>query len=63
MGEKGTLEHITAVVSKQDRVGIIGENGAGKTTRIRIINHITRPDIGEVVFDGHPRSRADVAYI
>ncbi len=29
-------------------------NGAGKTTLIRIINHITAPDKGQVIFDGHP---------
>lgn len=44
-------------------VGVIGPNGAGKTTLIRIINHITAPDSGRVIFDGHPLSQADVADI
>lgn len=32
--------------------GLLGPNGAGKTTLIRIINHITLPDKGEVLFNG-----------
>jgi ABC-2 type transport system ATP-binding protein len=32
--------------------GLLGPNGAGKTTLIRIINHITMPDSGEVLLKG-----------
>ena len=32
--------------------GLLGPNGAGKTTLIRIINHITIPDSGEIIFNG-----------
>lgn len=34
--------------------GLLGPNGAGKTTLIRIINRITMPDEGEVIFNGRP---------
>ena len=44
-------------------LGLLGPNGAGKTTLIRIINHITLPDTGEVLFDGKPLTQEDVAYI
>lgn len=43
--------------------GLLGPNGAGKTTLIRIINRITAPDEGEVIFDGHPFCAEDVARI
>ena len=43
--------------------GLLGPNGAGKTTLIRIINHITMPDSGEVTFDGHPLTQEDVSRI
>ena len=43
--------------------GLIGENSAGKTTLIRIINRITAPDSGEIVFDGRTFSPDDVAHI
>lgn len=43
--------------------GLLGPNGAGKTTLIRIINHITAPDSGEIIFDGHRLTAADVVNI
>lgn len=43
--------------------GLLGPNGAGKTTLIRIINHITAPDAGQVLFDGHILTQKDVVNI
>lgn len=43
--------------------GLLGPNGAGKTTLIRIINHITAPDSGQILFDGHPLTQKDVVNI
>ncbi|MCH5247349.1 MAG: ATP-binding cassette domain-containing protein [Muribaculaceae bacterium] len=43
--------------------GLLGPNGAGKTTLIRIINHITAPDSGQVFFDGHPLTQKDIVNI
>lgn len=34
--------------------GIIGPSGAGKSTMLRIINLLTRPDSGEVLYQGRP---------
>jgi ABC-2 type transport system ATP-binding protein len=43
--------------------GLLGPNGAGKTTFIRIINHITAPDSGTVVFNGKPLTANDIVNI
>lgn len=43
--------------------GLLGPNGAGKTTLIRIINRITAPDSGEILFDGRPFTADDVMHI
>ena len=34
--------------------GLLGPNGAGKTSLIRIVNQITMPDRGDVLFNGDP---------
>jgi ABC-2 type transport system ATP-binding protein len=43
--------------------GLLGPNGAGKTTLIRIINQITAPDTGQVLFDGEPLKPDHIARI
>lgn len=40
--------------------GLLGPNGAGKTTLIRILNQITAPDSGEVLFNGLPLNRKNI---
>ncbi len=57
------LDDMSLEVPQGSIYGLLGPNGAGKTTLIRIINHITLPDSGEVIFDGHPLTAADVAHI
>ncbi len=57
------LDDVSLSVPRGTIYGLLGPNGAGKTTLIRIINHITAPDSGRVIFDGHQLSEADVAHI
>ena len=57
------LENVSIEVPRGRIFALLGPNGAGKTTLIRIINHITLPDTGEVWFDGKPLSQEDVAQI
>lgn len=57
------LDDVSFTVSRNSIHGLLGPNGAGKTTLIRIINHITAPDTGEVIFDGRKLTQADVAMI
>lgn len=57
------LDDVSIAVPRGKVYGLLGPNGAGKTTLIRIINHITAPDSGQVIFDGHPLTAADVASI
>lgn len=57
------LDNVSLEVPTGTIYGLLGPNGAGKTTLIRIINHITAPDSGEVIFDGHILNAKDVAHI
>lgn len=57
------LDNVSLEVPRGKVFGLLGPNGAGKTTLIRILNRITAPDAGEVVFDGHALCPADLASI
>ena len=54
------LDDVSIEVGRGKVFGLLGPNGAGKTTLIRIINHITAPDAGEVFFNGHHLVQDDV---
>ena len=62
-GEKVALDGVSVDVAPGQIFGLLGPNGAGKTTLIRIINRITIPNGGEVIFDGHPITQNDVEKI
>ena len=57
------LSDISLEVPEGGIYGLLGPNGAGKTTLIRIINHITAPDSGEIFLDGHKLTQKDVVNI
>src|SRR5688572_16558791 len=46
------INDLSLVLDKGEMRAIIGPNGAGKTTMMDIITGKTRPDAGEVFFDG-----------
>ena len=62
-GEKVALDHVSVDIPKGKIFGLLGPNGAGKTTLIRIINRITIPNSGSVLFDGRPITQEDVEKI
>ena len=62
-GEKIALDHVSVDIPKGKIFGLLGPNGAGKTTLIRIINRITIPNNGEVLFEGRPITQDDVEKI
>ena len=62
-GDKVALDHVSVDIPKGKIFGLLGPNGAGKTTLIRIINRITIPNSGTVLFDGRPITQEDVEKI
>ena len=62
-GEKVALDNVSVDIPKGKIFGLLGPNGAGKTTLIRIINRITIPNGGQVIFDGRPITQEDVEKI
>lgn len=57
------LNDVSLSIERGRVFGLLGPNGAGKTTLIRMINYITRPDSGQILFDGAPLRAQDVERI
>ena len=57
------LDDVSLAIPRGSVYGLLGPNGAGKTTLIRIINRITAPDSGCVLFGGREIAPADVRRI
>ena len=59
------LEEVSLQVERGDFLGVIGPNGGGKTTLLRVILGLVKPDRGEVRVLGKPpeKSRVDIGYV
>ncbi|USQ02725.1 ABC transporter ATP-binding protein [Aquirufa antheringensis] len=60
------LAGVSLEIPKGQIFGLLGPNGAGKTSLIRIINQITAPDEGHVLFDGEllqPKHVEQIGYL
>ena len=51
-GEKRVLRGVSFAAESGRALGLLGRNGAGKTTSIRIVMQVFPPDGGEVLLDG-----------
>ena len=57
------LDDVSIHVPTGKIFGLLGPNGAGKTSLIRIINQITAPDSGEIIFDGQRLNSSHIGKI
>ena len=65
-GDYKALNAVSLNIPKGSIYGLLGPNGAGKTSLIRIINQITMPDSGTVIFDGEklqPKHLQHIGYL
>ncbi len=62
-GQFTALDNVSIDVPQGKIFGLLGPNGAGKTTLIRIINQITIPTEGTVLFNGKPMTEETVRKI
>ncbi len=46
-------DHIDFTLTEGERLAVIGQNGAGKTTFINICTGLIHPQAGKVYFEGH----------
>lgn len=47
------VDGISFTVNRGDSLGLIGDNGAGKSTTISMISTLVKPDSGDILFENH----------
>ena len=62
-GDYTALNNASISVPQSSIYGLLGPNGAGKTTLMRIINQITAPDSGIVLFEGKKLNKEHIKKI
>ncbi len=53
-GDKTVLDDVNLVIPQGKIVGLLGKNGVGKSTLIKLINDLLTPTTGEILVDGKP---------
>ena len=64
--KKQVLENINLIIPKGKIIGLLGKNGTGKTTLIKVINDLLIPTTGEVLINGKKpgvESKRIIAYL
>ncbi len=67
-GDFAALDNISCTIPQGCIYGMVGSNGAGKSTFLRAITGVYRPDSGTVTIDGEPiyenaAKKAEIAYV
>lgn len=68
-GDKCAVDHITLQIKKGEIMGFLGPNGSGKTTTMRMICGLMRPDsgrgscLGYDIYDAHTRIKHKIGYM
>lgn len=58
-GDKVLLDGVSLGINDGDKIGVIGVNGCGKSTFLKIIAGLVNPDSGEII----KNKQADIAYL
>ncbi|MDR2617378.1 MAG: ABC transporter ATP-binding protein/permease [Treponema sp.] len=59
--ERYVLDGVDLRISKGEKVALVGENGMGKTTFVKLITGILAPSEGELLVNGVPVERLDTS--
>ena len=60
-GSVQAIDHVSIEIREREVVGLIGENGAGKSTILKVLCGLVRPDTGRIVLRGQPVTLKSVA--
>lgn len=65
-GGKHVLKNINLKIEKGKIIGLLGKNGTGKSTLIKLINDLLTPTSGEILINGEPvgvGSKSVISYL
>ena len=67
-GKIEAVKDVSVTVKKGEVFGLIGTNGAGKSTFLRMVAGVLKPDSGEILIDDrpvyeNPDAKKDIFYI
>lgn len=58
--EKGVLRNISVTIKPGEKFALIGENGAGKTTFVKLLTRVYDPTVGRILIDGRDLKDIDL---
>ena len=61
--QKKVLEHINLEIAEKDFLGVIGPNGGGKTTLMKIILGLLKPTAGKIQFFHQGKEVNEIRYV
>ncbi|MBE5866991.1 MAG: ABC transporter ATP-binding protein [Lachnospiraceae bacterium] len=65
-GKVAAVDNVSLILPKGKIIGILGPNGSGKTTMIKMLNGLLKPTSGTILINGMPigpETKARVAYL
>lgn len=62
-GEQKAVSNVCLKIPENSVYGLLGANGAGKSTILKMLTGMLRPTSGEIFFEGHQWQRKDLARI
>lgn len=57
------VNNVSLSIQEHSVYGLLGPNGAGKSTTLKMLTGMLRPTSGEIIFQGKPWTRKDLAHI
>ena len=63
---KTILNNINLTITENKIIGLLGKNGTGKTTLIKLINDLLTPTSGEILIEGKktsPETKEIISYL